>query len=93
MARELAIAEQVCVRPILRTVHDRETSTDTVIAIACGSTREAACRSCAHKAHVLRMQQCAEGWHRADELPDQIRNGAELGEDAEQPANGDPGFR
>ncbi len=53
---------------ILRRVIDRDTGIDeTKVAIPCGSTREAVCPSCAHKARVLRMQQCAEGWHRTDE--------------------------
>ena len=38
-----------------------------VIPIRCGSTREVVCPSCAQRARVLRMQQCAEGWHRTDE--------------------------
>jgi hypothetical protein len=72
MALELAIAEQVCVRPILRTVHDRETGTDSVIAIACGSTRETVCWSCVHKARVLRIQQCAEGGTAPTNCPSRI---------------------
>jgi len=67
MARELAAAEGVCVRPVLRRVTDRASGASEVIPIRCGSTREAACPSCAQRARVLRMQQCAEGWHRTDE--------------------------
>ena len=67
MARELAVAERVCVRPLMRRVEDRQTGTDTTVAIPCGSTRESVCPPCAHKARVLRMQQCAEGWHRDHE--------------------------
>ena len=67
MARELAAAEGVCVRPVLRKVTDRASGVSEVIPIRCGSTREAACPSCAQRARVLRMQQCAEGWHRVDE--------------------------
>src|SRR5690348_7263961 len=70
MARELAIAQRVCVRPIIRRVEDRQTGTTDIVAIPCGSTRDSVCPSCAHKAKVLRMQQCAEGWHR-DHEPDQ----------------------
>ena len=70
IARELAIAQHVCVRPIMRRVLDRQTGADQTVAIPCGATREAVCPPCAHKARVLRMQQCAEGWHRTDE-PDQ----------------------
>jgi hypothetical protein len=67
MARELAIAQRVCVRPLMRRVQDRQTGSEDLVAIPCGSTREAVCPPCAHKARVLRMQQCAEGWHRTDE--------------------------
>src|SRR5829696_6945741 len=67
MVRDLAASQGVCVRPIMRRVLDRETGSDTTVAIPCGSTREAVCPPCAHKARVLRMQQCAEGWHRAEE--------------------------
>jgi hypothetical protein len=67
MARELAAAEGVCVRPILRKVTDRASGVSEVIPIRCGSTREAVCPACAQRARVLRMQQCTEGWHRTDE--------------------------
>ena len=46
---------------------DRDTDTEARVALACGSTREAVCPPCAQKARVLRMQQCAEGWHRTEE--------------------------
>lgn len=67
MARELALAQKVCIRPLLRRVHDRASETEDVVALPCGSTREAVCPPCAHKARLLRMQQCQEGWHRTDE--------------------------
>lgn len=67
MARELAVSQHVCVRPVIRRVLDRDTDTDIRVAIPCGSTRETVCPPCAHKARVLRMQQCQEGWHRTDE--------------------------
>jgi hypothetical protein len=73
MARDLAVAQRVCMRPIIRRVEDRQTGIMETVAIPCGSTRDAVCPSCAHKAKVLRMQQCAEGWHRdheADHEPD-----------------------
>ena len=41
MAKALAVAERVCIRPVIRRVLDRDTGTDTTVAIACGSTREA----------------------------------------------------
>lgn len=60
MARELAEAEGVCARPLLRRVTDRETGAVSRVALACGSTREVVCPACAGKARRLRMQQCAE---------------------------------
>src|SRR5215210_4144237 len=67
MARQLAVEQKVCVRPLIRRVIDRDTDTETRVAIPCGSTRESVCPSCADKARRLRIQQCAEGWHRIDE--------------------------
>ena len=67
MAGELALSQKVCIRPLLRRVHDRASDTEDVVALPCGSTREAVCPPCAHKARLLRMQQCTEGWHRTDE--------------------------
>jgi hypothetical protein len=62
MAYDLAVSQKVCVRPILRRVHDRQDGSEDVVARPCGP-------SCAYKARVLRMQQCTEGWHR-DTEPD-----------------------
>lgn len=77
MAREVAAAQGVCSRPLIRRVLDRDTGTDNQVAIPCGSTRERVCSACAAKARRLRIQQCAEGWHR-DTEPDQERSaGAE----------------
>jgi hypothetical protein len=45
----------VCVRPLLRQVTDRETGDVQRLVIPCGSTREAVCRACAEKARRLRM--------------------------------------
>lgn len=68
MAREVAQVHGVCIRPLMRRVLDRETGTDTRVAIPCGSTHESVCPACATKARLLRIQQCAEGWHRDTEL-------------------------
>ena len=70
-ARALATSQRVCVRPLLRKVTDRQTGTEDVVPIPCGSRRESVCPSCAQRFRVLRMQQCAEGWHRTDE-PDHL---------------------
>jgi hypothetical protein len=74
MAQEMAVNSGVCIRPVMKRVYDRDTGTDARVPIACGSTREAVCPPCARKARVLRIQQCAEGWHR-DTEPD---HGAQL---------------
>ena len=67
MAREMAVSSGVCIRPVMKRVYDRDTETESQVPIACGSTREAVCPPCARKARVLRIQQCAEGWHRDTE--------------------------
>ena len=66
-ARAIAELHRVCVRPVMRQVTDRDTGVTSEIAISCGSTREAVCPPCAHKAQTLRRHQCAEGWHRTEE--------------------------
>jgi hypothetical protein len=66
-----ADAAGVCVRPLLREVTDRETGHTLRVPIPCGSTRASVCAACADKARRLRMHQCREGWHLAnDPLPD-----------------------
>jgi hypothetical protein len=67
MAREMAVNSGVCIRPVLKRVYDRDTSSESQVPIACGSTREAVCPPCARKARTLRIQQCSEGWHRDTE--------------------------
>lgn len=67
----VAAAERagVCIRPLLRKVTDRATGTVTTVPIPCGSTREKVCPPCAEKARRLRMHQCREGWHLAEDPP------------------------
>jgi hypothetical protein len=48
-------------------VLDRETGQSVTVTLPCGSTRESRCPSCANRARWLRMQQCRDGWHLADE--------------------------
>ena len=72
MAREMAVNSGVCIRPVLKRVYDRDTSSESQVPIACGSTREEVCPPCARKARTLRIQQCSEGWHR-DTEPDPTR--------------------
>ncbi len=84
MARELALSQKVCIRPLLRRVHDRQAGTEDVVALPCGSTREAVCPPCAHKARLLRMQQCSEGWHRTDEPEHQPAEPEDQADDEDQ---------
>lgn len=63
VARELAEAEGVCIRPQVRIVTDRENGRSERVAIPCGATLETKCASCARHARRLRMHQCTEGWH------------------------------
>jgi hypothetical protein len=44
-------------------VTDIESGEVQTVPIACGSTREHRCPSCADRARRLRIQQCREGWH------------------------------
>lgn len=78
VVRELAIAAQVCVRPVLLRCTDTATNTTSTVPIRCGSTIERTCPTCADRARRLRMQQCREGWHREDEPdPDDPRDDLE----------------
>ena len=84
MVAELAVEQGVCVRPLARRLVDRVSGEASTVVLPCGSTRESRCPVCAKRARVLRMHQCAEGWHAADELPDE---GLEptIGDDSEEP--------
>ncbi|KAA2266175.1 replication initiator protein [Solihabitans fulvus] len=64
-----AAAEQhgVCVRPFTMEVEDHSTYEVRYVAVPCGSTVESVCGPCAKKAKALRMAQCREGWHMAEE--------------------------
>jgi len=88
VVRDYAAEAGVCVRPLLRTVTDRATGQSSTVVIRCGSTRESRCPPCAAKARRLRMQQCAEGWHLADDpLPPPEQSS---GQDEQQVETDDP---
>jgi len=70
MVAGLAQDQGVCVRPLARRLVDRVSGEASTVVLPCGSTQESRCPTCAKRARVLRMHQCAEGWHRVDELPD-----------------------
>ena len=85
---DYAAKNAVCVRPLLRQVTDRETGDVRRLVIPCGSTREVVCPPCAEKARLLRMQQCAEGWHlEEDPLADGTADPEDLADESEDQAD------
>ncbi|MGH3356612.1 MAG: replication initiator [Nocardioidaceae bacterium] len=70
VVREAAIANGVCVRPVMQRLVDTVTGTEQLVPIACGSTRDRQCPTCAERNRRLRIQQCREGWHRTEEPDD-----------------------
>lgn len=90
VVHDYAAKKAVCVRPILRRVTDRESGDVQQVAISCGSTREAVCPACAGKARRLRMQQCEEGWHLADDpLPTDPEGASGNGDEPDDSAQDD----
>ncbi|WP_298329304.1 replication initiator [Haloactinopolyspora sp.] len=67
--REVAASEGVCVRPVLQRVTDTLTGDVRTLVIPCGATLASVCPSCADRARKLRIQQCREGWHLAEDPP------------------------
>ena len=74
MIRAVAVANGVCVRPIMQRLVDTLTGREQLVPIDCGSTQDRKCPTCAERNRRLRMQQCREGWHTTEEtlppLPD-----------------------
>lgn len=68
--RELAAAEGVCTRPLLHRVTDTMTGEVHRIPVPCGATLVSKCPPCAERNRKLRMQQCREGWHLAEDPAD-----------------------
>jgi len=64
-----AVAVQVgaCLRPIMQRLTDTTKGQTTVVPIPCGATLASSCPACAERNRKLRMQQCREGWHLADD--------------------------
>ena len=87
MVAGLAEEEGVCVRPLARRLVDRVSGEASTVVLPCGSTRESRCPVCARRARVLRMHQCAEGWHAADELSDDDDLEPAVGDDTDKPDN------
>jgi hypothetical protein len=98
MVAGLAEEEGVCVRPLARRLVDRVSGEASTVVLPCGSTRESRCPPCAKRARVLRMHQCAEGWHRTDELsdadgkPTSDGDGVDIDETDELEHNGEEGL-
>ena len=84
MVAGLALEQGVCVRPLARRLVDRVSGEASTVVLPCGSTQESRCPTCAKRARVLRMHQCAEGWHRIDELPDADLE-SPIGDDDQEP--------
>ncbi|MEP7370041.1 MAG: replication initiator, partial [Dermatophilaceae bacterium] len=61
LVAQLAQDQGVCVRPLARRLVDRVSGEASTVVLPCGSTRESRCPTCARRARVLRMHQCAEG--------------------------------
>ena len=89
VVREAAIANGVCIRPVVTRVADTHTGAVELVPIACGSTREAQCPPCADRARRLRMHQCREGWHLAEEPPEPPPPDPDDGQDPDDPDDGD----
>ena len=85
---ELARAEGVCARPIIKSVTDRLTAETVWVPLPCGSTRDAICPACAAKARRLRMTQCIEGWH-LDKEPAGVEPAAPTDEEDQPTADQD----
>ncbi|MBF6334235.1 replication initiator protein [Nocardia transvalensis] len=60
----------VCQRPIPMRVEDLKTGTVTYEGAPCKSTIESVCPACAKAHRALRIAQCREGWHMAEESVD-----------------------
>ncbi|MFI7225919.1 replication initiator [Nonomuraea angiospora] len=67
VAEEVAKLNGVCVRPVALRRLDIVTGKEEIIDAPCGATLESKCPSCAKRNRQLRMAQCREGWHLAEE--------------------------
>jgi hypothetical protein len=67
VAQVLAEQHGVCIRPLAMRRIDISTGRIDIVPVPCGSTRQGQCPPCADKARRLRMAQCRQGWHLAEE--------------------------
>ncbi|GGO62581.1 replication initiator [Nonomuraea cavernae] len=70
VAEEVAKLNGVCVRPVALRRLDLVTGKAEIVDVPCGATMESKCPSCAKRNRQLRMAQCREGWHVAEEPVD-----------------------
>jgi hypothetical protein len=91
--RAVAVANGVCVRPIMQRLVDTLTGREQLVPIDCGSTQDRRCPTCAERNRRLRMQQCREGWHTTEEtlppLPEPDDNQDESDEDQDDEPDDD----
>jgi hypothetical protein len=94
MIRAVAVANGVCVRPIMQRLVDTLTGREQLVPIDCGSTQDRKCPTCAERNRRLRMQQCREGWHTTEEtlppLPEPDNRDQDQGD---EPDDGDDSAR
>ncbi|MEO3853538.1 replication initiator [Acrocarpospora sp. B8E8] len=62
-AEQVAVANGVCVHPLVMRRMDVQTGRSDLVHLPCGSSRESWCRPCAKRYRQVRMAQCREGWH------------------------------
>jgi hypothetical protein len=67
VAQALAEHHGVCIRPLAMRRINTTTGRIDIVPVPCGSTRQDQCPPCADKARQLRMAQCRQGWHLAEE--------------------------
>lgn len=91
--RELAEANEVCVRPVVHEVTDTESGQVQFVPTRCGSTLASKCRPCSQRNRILRMQQCREGWHLDSEPEFEPTDDAAVGDDDEEPDAADEPIR
>lgn len=63
----VAVEVGACIRPIMQRLIDTSTGEAHVVPIPCGATWAGHCPPCAERNRKLRMTQCREGWHLADD--------------------------
>ncbi|WP_157248517.1 replication initiator [Nonomuraea typhae] len=67
VAEEVAKLHGACIRPIALKRLDTRNGKQEIIDVPCGASLESKCPPCAKRNRHLRMAQCREGWHLAEE--------------------------